>query len=147
MEDYALARLHREALVTSIWEGSSNIQALDLLEAMHKKGAHEPFLDEFLPMLEKANNPAARQASQVLQDSLRTMATLSNPQAQWYAKDMLRCLADAAQVALLYSLSEAGGERYTRLAELYSEHFLLNKPYPAWALEDGEIWWPVSEVV
>jgi len=144
MEDYAVARLHREALVTSIWEGSSNIQALDLLEAMHKKGAHEPFLDEFLPMLERADTPAARHGSQVLQESLSTMATLSNPQAQWYAKDMLRNLADAAQVALLYSLSENAGERYVRLAELYSEHFLLHKPYPAWVLEDEEIWWPVS---
>ncbi|OGO29651.1 MAG: acyl-CoA dehydrogenase [Chloroflexi bacterium RBG_16_54_18] len=144
MEDYAVARLHREALVTSIWEGSSNIQALDLLEAMHKKGAHEPFLDEILPMLERANSPAARLASQALQESLRTMATLSNPQAQWVAKDMLRSLADAAQVALLYSLSENGGERYARLAELYSEHFLLHEPYPAWVLEDESIWWPVS---
>lgn len=51
MEDYAIARLHREALVTAIWEGTSNIQALDLLEAMHKKGAHEAFLDEFIPLL------------------------------------------------------------------------------------------------
>lgn len=39
-----MARWHRESLITPIWEGPSNIQALDLLEAMQKKGAHRPFL-------------------------------------------------------------------------------------------------------
>lgn len=144
MEDYAVARLHREALVTSIWEGSSNIQALDMLEAMHKKGAHEPFLDEFLPMLDRAGRPEALQAGQALQDSLGALARLSNPQAQWVAKDMLRNLADAAQVALLFSLSEIGGERYARLAQLYCEHFLLHRPYPDWALEQASLWWPLA---
>lgn len=44
LEEYAVARWHRESLITPIWEGPSNIQALDLLEAMQKKGAHRPFL-------------------------------------------------------------------------------------------------------
>ena len=145
MEDYAVARLHREALVTSIWEGASNIQALDLLEAMHKKSAHEPFLDEFLTMLERAGSPTAQHAVRLLQESLALLVTSSSPQAQWYAKATLRRLADAAQVALLYELAETGGERYSRLAELYGEHFLLARPYPAWALEDQTLWWPMPE--
>ncbi len=50
LEDFAISRLHRESLVTAIWEGGSNIQALDMLELMQKKGAHENYLDEFVPM-------------------------------------------------------------------------------------------------
>ncbi len=29
LDDFGIARLHRESLVTLIWEGASNIQALD----------------------------------------------------------------------------------------------------------------------
>ena len=59
LDDFGIARLHREALVTLIWEGTSNIQALDMLEAMRKKNAHEDFLDEMLPMLQRAGTPEA----------------------------------------------------------------------------------------
>ena len=34
VEDYALARLYREAPVNAIWEGSGNVMALDLLRAL-----------------------------------------------------------------------------------------------------------------
>lgn len=37
VEDSVLARLYKEAPVNSIWEGSGNIQCLDLLRAMHKE--------------------------------------------------------------------------------------------------------------
>lgn len=50
LEEYAVARLYREALVTAIWEGASNIQALDMLESMQKKAAHEPFMAEIVPL-------------------------------------------------------------------------------------------------
>lgn len=36
LEEFPLAKLHRDALVTPIWEGTSNIHALDMLEAMGK---------------------------------------------------------------------------------------------------------------
>ena len=133
MEDYAVARLHRESLVTEIWEGASNIQALDMLEAMQKKHAHESFLDEFLPILARAGTSEAAQAQQRMQETLAHLGSLSAQEAQWYSKNALASLADAAQVALLYALAEEAGERYARLAELYAHHFLMGNPYPAWA--------------
>jgi len=36
VEDYALARLYREAPVNAIWEGSGNVMALDLLRSMRR---------------------------------------------------------------------------------------------------------------
>jgi hypothetical protein len=141
LEDFAVSRLHREALVTAIWEGTSNIQALDLLESIHKKSAHEPFLDEFMPLLEGVGEPAARLAAGRIQGAFTQLATLGPAEAQWYAKDTLSTLADATQVALLYSLAEAD-ERYARLARLYAARFLENQPYPAWALNEPRIWWP-----
>jgi alkylation response protein AidB-like acyl-CoA dehydrogenase len=144
MEDFAVSRLHREALVTAIWEGTSNIQALDMLEAMQKKGAHEPFLDEFMPLLSNGRSPAAKLALEAIQGVLTELATLPPAQAQWHGKHALARLADAAQVALLFALAETAGERYARLAEVYARHFLAGEAYPDWALEDRHIWWPIS---
>jgi putative acyl-CoA dehydrogenase len=36
VEDWPMARLYREAPLGSIWEGSGNVQCLDVLRAMHK---------------------------------------------------------------------------------------------------------------
>ena len=51
IEDNVLARLYREAPVNSIWEGSGNVQCLDVLRAMQK----EPdAVDVFLQQLSQA---------------------------------------------------------------------------------------------
>jgi len=143
MEECAVYRLHREALVTAIWEGTSNIQALDMLEVVHKKGAHEPFLDEFSALLDGHKTQPARQAREAIERAFSINTKLSPETSQWYAKDTLNKLADAAQVALLYKLSEKGGDRYAKLAELYAIRFLSAQPYPHWALNDRTIWYPL----
>ncbi|NIS82671.1 MAG: acyl-CoA dehydrogenase [Anaerolineales bacterium] len=143
LDEYAVARLHREALITPIWEGTSNIQALDMLEAMQKKGAHEPFLDEFLPKLDRVKTEEAQEAGRVLEQTFGKLGELKPKEAQWHSKLALTRLADAAQVALLYALAEHAGERYAKLATLYAHRFLHGNAYPAWALEDREIWFPV----
>jgi acyl-CoA dehydrogenase len=145
LEDFAVSRLHREALVTALWEGASNIQALDMLEAMQKKGAHEPFLEEFIPLLENSESSAGNLALKVIHDTLAYLGSFSPDEAQWFSKYSLSRLADAAQVGLLYTLAESGGERYAKLAELYAERFLANKPYPAWAFNDPQVWWPLPD--
>jgi acyl-CoA dehydrogenase len=147
MQDYAVSRLHREALVTAIWEGTSNIQSLDMLEAMQKKGSHEPFLDEFIPKLERIGTKAAQQALQVMEQSINNLTASDPAEAQWYSKEALAKLADATQVALLFDLADDNdNERYAKLAQLYSHRFLFGEPYPSWALNDSEIWWPFNEL-
>lgn len=140
LEEYPLSLLHREALVTAIWEGTSNIQALDMLEAMHKKGAHEAFMDEFLPVLRALGTSQANLAARSLEDTLSQLTAADPVEAQWLSKEALARLADAAQVALLYQLAETGGERYAKLAALYAQRFILKESYPTWALEDSQVW-------
>jgi hypothetical protein len=144
LDDFGVARLHRESLVTLIWEGTSNIQALDMLEAIRKKNAHEDFLDEVVPMLERAGTPEADQSRLRLQATLRNMEPLTSDEVQWYGKYALATLADVVQVALLYDLAQHAGERYAKLAALYARHFVEHEPYPAWALNDREVWWLVN---
>jgi acyl-CoA dehydrogenase len=144
LDEYAIARFHREALVTPIWEGSSNIQALDMLEVMVKKGAHEAFMDEMYSLLPEDGHLEIGFARSKIQETLDHIGSLSPERAQWYSKDALAALADAAQVILLNNLAEFGGERYQKLARLYSIRFLAHEPYPAWALSDKEIWYPLE---
>jgi acyl-CoA dehydrogenase len=139
LEEYPVARWHREALITPIWEGTSNIQALDLLEAVIKKQAHRSFLEEYVPMLEEAGTPEATAARRVIERELDRLTAAGPDDAQWYAKHALNRLADAAQVALLYRLARSGGERYAQLAALYAQHFLLGEEYPSWALAEPGI--------
>jgi alkylation response protein AidB-like acyl-CoA dehydrogenase len=144
LDEYAVARLHREALITPIWEGTSNIQALDMIEVMQKKGAHEPFLDEMIPLLDHVGTPEAHQARRAIEMTFDHLGSLGPEAVQWYSKDALAQLADAAQVGLLYRLAESGGERYAKLAALYAQRFTLGELYPAWAIEDSEIWMPTK---
>lgn len=144
LDEYAVARFHREALVTPIWEGTSNIQALDMLEVMGKKGAHEAFVDEMYAFL-SGDEPEIANARRILKDTLDHLGKLDPVHAQWYSKDALTRLADVAQVALLKQLGEVVGDRYKNLAKLYSIRFLSRESYPAWALQEKEIWWPLSD--
>ncbi len=140
LEEYAVARWHREALITPIWEGPANIQALDMLEAMVRKRAHEPFTAEMITLLERAGTEEARLASEVLEETISAQAEAkSRAEAEWRAKYTLRRLADVASVALLYQLSATGGERFARLAALYARHFLMHQEYPDAMCSDPEL--------
>jgi hypothetical protein len=144
LEEYPLSRLHREALVTSIWEGTSNIQALDMLEAMHKKSAHEYFLDEFNSLLDATKNDTTNTAKSLLTTTLEGLTNIDVDTAQWRSKHALDRLADVGIVGLLYKLADQFGERYEKLAELYAIRFLQDQPYPDWAFKERQIWAPDS---
>ncbi|MGH8161064.1 MAG: acyl-CoA dehydrogenase family protein, partial [Gammaproteobacteria bacterium] len=135
--EYAVERWHREALITPIWEGPANIQALDMLEAMAKKRAHESFVKEIAHLLEEAGTDEARLAREALDRALGAQESATGREAaEWIAKITLRRLADVASVALLYDLAANGGERYAKLAGLYARRFLAAEEYPAWAASE-----------
>ncbi|MHB8190109.1 MAG: acyl-CoA dehydrogenase family protein [Ferrimicrobium sp.] len=140
LEEYGIARWHREALITPIWEGPSNIQALDFLETITKQRAHHDFLAEMVPLLESTGTSAARRAQQVMEHSFNQLEHLPSREAQWYSKHHLQQIADSAQVALLYQMAQDQGGRYERLAELYAIRFLDHEEYPNWVDEDTSVW-------
>lgn len=54
IEEFIEPRLLREAHLGSIWEGTSNIIALDVMRAARKAAAHETLREALAPMLEAA---------------------------------------------------------------------------------------------
>ena len=140
LEEYAIARWHREALITPIWEGPANIQALDMLEAMARKQAHEAFAAETVKLLEAAGTQEAGMTRERLEATLGTLSGIRDrEQAEWVSKNALQVLADAGSVAQLYALAESSGARYAKLAQLYALRFLAHEEYPAWAGQDPEL--------
>ena len=139
LEEYAVARWHREALITPIWEGTSNIQALELLEVIRKKKTHEPFLEWLGTTLDDVHAPEAKTAWARARQAMEGIGTEDEMALQWSAKNRLRILADAASVALLYGLA-ARNARFAKLAALYTHHLLEGEELPAWACSDPEIW-------
>jgi putative acyl-CoA dehydrogenase len=73
IEDHVLPRLYREAPVNSIWEGSGNVQCIDLLRALHRSPATtDALLDELAQA--KGSNRAYDAATAALGERLRAGA-------------------------------------------------------------------------
>lgn len=95
MEDCVLPRLLREAPVNAIWEGSGNVQCLDVLRVMQKTPeAVQAFFDE----LSKARgaNQHLDQYVNALHKDLKEVAQL-----EYRARDLVDRMALSIQAALL----------------------------------------------
>ncbi|MEB3779104.1 MAG: acyl-CoA dehydrogenase family protein [Desulfurococcales archaeon] len=123
LHEFPVERWHREALITPIWEGTSNIQALDMLEAMYKKQAHIPLMED----LEETSSDVADEklAKTVIEDARRTLDALSKAspgEAEYMAKDVLRRLGTAtAVITLLNASARTGDDAMAEAARIYYE--------------------------
>ncbi len=94
-EDFIMARLYRDAPINAIWEGSGNVQALDVLRAMHKSPG---VLDAWFAELATTRGADARldRAVADLQQTLR------DPEdAEYRARALVDALALTMQASLL----------------------------------------------
>jgi putative acyl-CoA dehydrogenase len=75
VEDFPMARVYREAPLNSIWEGSGNVNALDVLRALAREpGAWEAFRDELV--LARGADTRLDQAVAALDNALADPADL-----------------------------------------------------------------------
>jgi acyl-CoA dehydrogenase len=56
IEEYVTARLLRDAVVNPVWEGTSNIQSLEILKILQKQGC-DPFIFDLRNELQKMDEP------------------------------------------------------------------------------------------
>ncbi|MDR9466851.1 isovaleryl-CoA dehydrogenase [Marinospirillum sp.] len=95
MENHIMPRLFRESPVNSIWEGSGNIQCLDVLRAVHKEPAClDIYMQEVLQAQgqNKQLDYFVKQLQQDLQDT---------EQLEYRARNLVDRLALAMQASLL----------------------------------------------
>jgi putative acyl-CoA dehydrogenase len=95
MEDSMLPRLYREAPVNSIWEGSGNVQCLDVLRALSKTPAVlEAFFAEVA--LAQGAHPALDSLTSELAQELKNLNAI-----EYRARDLVDRMALALQASLL----------------------------------------------
>lgn len=150
LNEFPVERLHREALITPIWEGTSNIQALDMLEVIAKKNAHLTLLDD-MKGLERSivhGKETAGLAIRNMEEALLRLSSSADEMAsQFYAKDTLNVLGHAIATMMLLEIgNKLGIERFLTVGRLYAFRFLEGKPYPLEALHDGKKVFAIDEL-
>ena len=95
MEDSPFPRLFRESPVNAIWEGSGNVQCLDVLRAMQKT---PDVVQAFFQEVARARGGHA-QLDRYVADLQRAFTDLS--ELEYRARDLVGRMALAVQAALL----------------------------------------------
>ena len=120
MEDGPMPRLFRESPVNAIWEGSGNVQCLDVLRAMRKT---PEVVDAFFAEVARARGANARLDRWL--DALRRDLA-DHGEAEYRARDLVDRMALALQAALLLQHAPHGvGDAYcaSRLADGGQRHY------------------------
>ena len=127
LKDFPIEKWHREALITPIWEGTSNIQALDMLEAIIKKEAHLKMLEDLESIrVDTYNKELASRAYELVKDNLSILNKGNRYTVEFYAKDVLRGLGYAVAVLNLLDISKRlNDEMYSLIADLYYQLKIL----------------------
>ena len=127
LHEFPVEKFHRDSIVTSIWEGTSNIQALDLIEVLQKKGMMKDLQDYLSRMLVDISDNGIRSTmEEIVRESFKeASALLATAHAEFYAKDILDILATTTASVLLYTVAFKTGDTGMRMiATVYRwKHF------------------------
>ncbi|WP_435332584.1 acyl-CoA dehydrogenase family protein [Haloarchaeobius sp. TZWWS8] len=138
VNEFVTHRLLRDAQVLPIWEGTSNVLALDVLRALDRENAHEPLLEAIQSNLDDVDHPVlseTREAVAVglkeLSDALTTLATEDTEYAQLRAKELADLIFDAFTASLLLAeaqtdIAELDDARTALVAERFVDRTLRN---------------------
>lgn len=150
--DYVTERLLRDAQVLPIWEGPSNVLALDLLRALEREGAADALLARVDENLDAAGDDRlADLVSRVsgerdrLRESMAAVAGADRDRAQHDAKALADYAYDVVAASALLALADdrlaAGDAREAAVARLFvRDAFDDDRPSPerAFALDHFE---------
>jgi putative acyl-CoA dehydrogenase len=104
VEENGLARLYREAPLNSIWEGSGNVNALDVVRAVVREPLAVEALDKELSTVRGADRRLGAAVEHTLA-AVRQTATADPVDAQLGARRLVRDIALTLQAALVVQYS------------------------------------------
>lgn len=145
VEESAMPRLYREAPVNSIWEGSGNVIALDVLRAMTKQpAALDAFRAEIEPALGDARmRNAADELNVLLQDPVtaesRARSIVERMAVLWQAALLARDPYSPAAEAFIDSrIGGRWGRTLGTLAPSENHKVVIERAQPAQSVEYSE---------
>jgi acyl-CoA dehydrogenase len=153
IEEWVNARLVRDAYLGAIWEGSTNVVALDVQRAILRAGALAPLVAFVQSRLDTVNEPRAKRWSDVVAATLAEVRRRVDAWSDLEAADReldARPVADTLYHALAGALLLAEGARLWHerrnarkllAASLYLRRWLRPPAPPASALTARECEW------
>ncbi|AFZ72968.1 acyl-CoA dehydrogenase family protein [Natronobacterium gregoryi] len=134
VNDFVTNRLLRDAQVLPIWEGTENILSLDVLRALEREDAHEPFRAAVEERLESVSHPALEDAAETveaefrdLETALVTLAGEDAEYAQLSAKRLSHYVFDVFTAALLLEEAQIEIEDGDGRLALVANRFVTNE--------------------
>ncbi len=149
LNEYPIERLHREALITPIWEGPSNIQALDMLEVIAKKKAHATLLEDMGSLLDgiTEGKDLAQSGVKGIEEALSVLSSGDAAAAEFSAKDTLNRLGHSIATIMLLAIgNKLEMQRFISIGRLYALHFAEGKPYPSEALGSARELFAIDQI-
>jgi alkylation response protein AidB-like acyl-CoA dehydrogenase len=108
VDEFVTHRLLRDAQVLPIWEGATNVLALETLRVLAREGAHDPLLADVTARLDAADDPLLADTVETVaaarddfRTALGTLATADRDYAQTQAKVLVDLLYDVTAASLL----------------------------------------------
>ncbi|MFC6836090.1 acyl-CoA dehydrogenase family protein [Halomarina ordinaria] len=131
---FATERMLRDAQVLPIWEGTSNVLALDVLRVLEREAAHEVFVPAVRERLDGVDHDSLAAAGDTvaseladLQRAMATLATEDPEYAQLKAKDLVDYLYDVFAAAELLAVAQADIEAGDGRAALVARSFVRSR--------------------
>jgi len=132
IEDFVTPRLLRDAQVLTVWEGTANILALELIRLVDKFQAHKLFVRIMEERLAKLANSTLSQLvmEQLVQlkSTLHTFSSLDEATKTFEAKAVAEKMAHMYESVVAVEWAHRFGGKYEKLADIYLEH--------TWALRE-----------
>ncbi|MDM5231676.1 acyl-CoA dehydrogenase family protein [Lysinibacillus pakistanensis] len=132
IEDFVTPRLLRDAQVLTVWEGTANILALELIRLVDKFQAHKLFVRIMEERLAKVANSTLSQlvVEQLVQlkSTLHTFSSLDEATKTLEAKAVAEKMAHMYESVVAVEWAHRVGGKYEKLADIYLEH--------TWALRE-----------
>lgn len=132
IEDFVTPRLLRDAQVLTVWEGTANILALELIRLVDKFHVHEMFVRVMEERLEKLDDHplveiVVEQLAK-LDSTLQTFSRLDDATKTFEAKKVAEQMAHLYESVVAVEWAQRFGGKYEKLADIYLEN--------TWALRE-----------
>lgn len=125
IEDFVTPRLLRDAQVLTVWEGTANILALEVIRLFKKYNAHHLFIDEMNQRLNKVRDSKLKQIVVEklgqLEGDLESFVSLDEATQTFEGKGIAQQLAWMYESVVAVEWANRYGGKYEKLAEIYLE--------------------------
>ncbi|MFJ7648888.1 acyl-CoA dehydrogenase family protein [Lysinibacillus sp. NPDC097279] len=125
IEDFVTPRLLRDAQVLTVWEGTANILALELIRLVDKFQAHELFVRVMQERLSKLTDCSlvqiVREQLKKIETTLQTFSALDEATKSYEAKGVAKKMAHLYESVVAVEWAAKFGGKYEKLADIYLE--------------------------